>query len=165
MQEKRKRKLSWSSAIGWIIFILVFAGAPLLKMLQQLLGGALSLPPNSVSYIIGGLVALSLVISVLRAIAQASRGRSSARDTRLPSGLPPSSNTPMPPFGGPSLPAWPPAVSAPRTPASPVSRAEQRQPISTRFEPIFNPIILIVGLAGIVVIGGIALFVLGQNLP
>ena len=60
MQENnKKRGTSWSSAIGWLIFILVVAGGPLLNLLRGALGGVVNLPSNLLPMLIGGLVALT----------------------------------------------------------------------------------------------------------
>src|SRR6185295_5751470 len=101
MQNDRKRKsFNWSSAIGWIIFILIVAGQPLFRLFRGLLGGAgVALPFNIVPIAIGGLVVLSIVVAALRALSNASRA---SGDARLPTTLDPpmrAPGAPMPPFG------------------------------------------------------------------
>ena len=81
MQEKKKRGVSWSSAIGWLIFILVVAGTPLLNMLRSALAGIVNLPANLMPMLIGGLVALSILVSVIRSLGGSRRSQS---DTQLP---------------------------------------------------------------------------------
>src|SRR5690242_8124435 len=98
---RKRRRFNWSSAIGWLIFILVIAGGPIFRTLQRILGGTVALPANLPSLLpiaIGGLVVLSVIVSALRALNSANRGM-----PRLPTevgrpGRPPSA--PMPPFGG-----------------------------------------------------------------
>ncbi|MEO7913147.1 MAG: hypothetical protein ABIV47_26160, partial [Roseiflexaceae bacterium] len=81
MQENnKKRGTSWSSVIGWLIFILVVAGAPLLNLVRSALGGVVNLPANLLPTLIGGLVALSILVSVIRSLAGSRR---SPGDSRL----------------------------------------------------------------------------------
>jgi hypothetical protein len=152
MQEnKKKRGTNWSSAIGWLIFILVVAGGPLLNLLRSALGGAITLPSNLLPILIGGLVVLSILISAVRSIGGSRRGQS---DTRLPTG-----NTPMPPFGGPAAPRMPPTSVR----YSPPNR-DQRLPSVPRFEPVFNPTIVALGVVGVLLLIGAALLI-GFVLP
>src|SRR4051812_6302382 len=107
MQENnKKRGASWSSAIGWLIFILVIAGGPLLNLLRGALGGVVNLPANLLPTLIGGLVALSILVSVVRGLGGSRRSQS---DARLPT-----SNAPMPPFAGPAAPRMPPSTTVPQ---------------------------------------------------
>jgi len=156
MQENKKRRgASWSSAIGWLIFILVVAGGPLLNLLRTALGGTINLPSNLLPMLIGGLVALSILVSVVRSLAGSRRSQS---DTRLPTG-----NEPMPPFAGPAAPRMPPRASAPQ-PYSPSNR-EQRLPSAPRFEPVINPKIVALGIVGVLLLAGAALVLAGFTLP
>jgi hypothetical protein len=154
-QNNKKRGANWSSAIGWLIFILVIAGGPLLNLLRSALGGAVNLPPNLLPILIGGLVALSVLVSVLRSVG-GSRARQS--DTRLPTG-----SMPPPPLTGPAGPALPPSASTPR-PYTP-SGGDTRLPSPPRFEPVINPKILAVGIVGVLLLSGAALLVFGLLLP
>ncbi|HJZ47138.1 MAG TPA: hypothetical protein VKE41_08220 [Roseiflexaceae bacterium] len=151
----RKRRANWSSAIGWLIFILVIAGGPLLNLLRGALGGVVNLPSNLLPMLIGGLVALSILVSVVRSLGGSRRGRG---DTRLPTG-----NAPMPPFAGPAGPSLPPSVSLPRTAIA--RGGEQHLPDAPRFEPLINPKILAVGIVGALVLAGAALLLAGLALP
>ena len=168
MQEKRKPKVNWGSALGWLIFILVIAGGPLFSLLRRALSGVVTLPSNLVPYLIGGLVALSIVVSVARSIIQASARRG---DTRLPTGTPTRTNAPMPPFGGsststrrPAAPRLPPPAVLPRQVGLGAPN-EARLPSRPRFEPIVNPVVLTVGLVGLVLLGAAAVLLLGLSLP
>ena len=146
MQENnKKRGVSWSSAIGWLIFILVVAGGPLLNLLRSALGGVVNLPANLLPMLIGGLVALSILVSVMRSLAGSRRGQS---DTRLPTG-----NAPMPPFAGPAAPRMPPSTRLPQSPAG----RDQRLPSATRFEPVINPKLVALGIIGVLLLAGAAL--------
>jgi hypothetical protein len=155
MQEnKKKRGTNWSSAIGWLIFILVVAGGPLLNLLRSALGGVISLPANLLPILIGGLVVLSMLVSAVRAIGGSRRNQS---DTRLPTG-----NAPMPPFAGPTAPRMPTSVPMPQA-YNPAAR-DQRLPSAPRFEPVFNPKIIALGIVGVLVLAGAALLI-GVALP
>ena len=156
MQEnKKKRGTSWSSAIGWLIFILVVAGGPLLNLLRSALGGAINLPSNLLPILIGSLVVLSMVVSAVRSMAGSRRSQS---DTRLPTG-----NAPMPPFAGPVAPRMPPS-SIPMPQAYDPAGRDQRLPSAPRFEPVVNPKIVALGIVGVLVLAGAALLI-GIALP
>lgn len=153
MQEnKKKRGVSWSSAIGWLIFILVVAGGPLLNLLRSALGGVVNLPANLLPTLIGGLVALSILVSVVRSLAGSRRSQG---DTRLPTG-----NAPMPPFAGPAAPRMPPSAILPQS----ATGRDQRLPSATRFEPVINPKIVALGIVGVLLLAGAALL-FGFALP
>jgi hypothetical protein len=151
MQENKKRGASWSSAIGWLIFILVVAGGPLLNLLRASLGGVINLPNNLLPILIGGLVVLSILVSAVRSMAGSRRNQS---DTRLPTG-----NAPMPPFAGPAAPRMPPSTTVPQ-PYSPAGR-DQRLPSAPRFEPVINPKIVALGIVGVLLLAGAALLLAG----
>ena len=150
MQENnKKRGANWSSVIGWLIFILVIAGGPLLNLLRNALGNTVNLPSNLLPMLIGGLVALSILVSVVRSMAGSRRNQS---DTRLPTG-----NAPMPPFGGPAAPRMPPSTVAKQFPTS----RDQRLPSAPRFEPVINPRIVALGIVGVLLLAGAALLLAG----
>jgi hypothetical protein len=151
MQENKKRGTSWSSVIGWLIFILVVAGGPLLNLLRGALGGVINLPNNLLPILIGGLVVLSILVSAVRSMAGSRRNQS---DTRLPTG-----NAPMPPFAGPAAPRMPPSTTVPQ-PYSPAGR-DQRLPSAPRFEPVINPKIVALGIVGMLLLAGAALLLAG----
>jgi hypothetical protein len=156
MQEnKKKRGTNWSSAIGWLIFILVVAGGPLLNMLRTALGGTINLPSNLLPILIGSLVVLSMVVSAVRSMAGSRRSQS---DTRLPTG-----NAPMPPFGGPVAPRMPPSTISPQA-YNPAGR-DQRLPSTPRFEPVINPKLVALGIVGLLLLAGAALVLTGFTLP
>jgi hypothetical protein len=156
MQENnKKRGTSWSSAIGWLIFILVVAGGPLLNLLRGALGGVVNLPANLLPMLIGGLVALSILVSVVRSLGGSRRRQN---DTRLPT-----ANAPMPPFAGPAAQRMPPSTIVPQS-YSPAGR-DQRLPSAPRFEPVINPKILALGIVGVLLLAGAALLLAGFALP
>jgi hypothetical protein len=158
MQQNNKKRgnNSWSSAIGWLIFILVVAGAPLLNLLRGALGGVVNLPANLLPILIGGLVALSVLVSVVRSLGSSRRNQG---DTRLPTG-----NAPMPPFGGPAAPRMPPTTITPPQAYNPAGR-EQRLPGAPRFEPVLNPKIVAIGIVGVLLLAGAGLLLAGSILP
>jgi hypothetical protein len=160
-QDNRKRGFNWGSLIGWLIFILVIAGGPLSGLLRRLSGGTLALPANLLPFLIGGLVVLSVVVSAVRAMV---RSGQSSGDVRLPTNTAPPRplNLPGSPSAGPSR---PPILSSPRAFVLPPSSRELQLPQPPRFEPVINPTILALGIAGLVVLGGIAFVILGLNLP
>lgn len=146
MQEKKPKRPGWSQAIGWLIFLLAVAGGPIINTLRRLLAGSVSLPSsgNLLPLLIGGLVLLSVVVSLVGAAARAgSRG-----ETRLPTGVPPSST--LPPMRLPSAPKLP---------------GGSQQPSTPRFDPIFNPRIVAFGIVGLVAIGLIGLLALQVGAP
>ncbi|MBK9712750.1 MAG: hypothetical protein IPO81_15770 [Kouleothrix sp.] len=180
MQDNKKRKLNLGTVIGWLIFILVIAGGPIFSMLRSALGGTVTLPGNLMSTVIIGLVVLSMLVSIGRAVGRASRGR---QDSRLPTGspdqpasspMPPFSgptSSPMPPFGGPAARQAPTSSPAPTmqppsaTPISPPVAGQERLPRPPSFEPILNPRIVVIGIVGLVLIGAVMLAVLRVGLP
>lgn len=168
MRNDRERSRNrWSSLIGWLIFILIIAARPIFGLLQSLFGGSTALSPNVIPILIGVLVVLSVIVSALRAAGGSARSRG---DTRLPTGSspPPSQpSAPMPPFGGgaaSSRGALPPR-SSPRAFTLPASSGTLQTPPPPRFEPVFNPTILMVGILGLLALGAMALFVLLGSTP
>jgi hypothetical protein len=163
MQENRKRKMNWSSTIGWLIFILVIAGGPIFNLLRRALSGVVTLPPNMLPLAIGGLVALSILVSVLRALGSSARSRG---DSRLPTSVSPqSSNAPMPPFAGPARSALPTSIQPTARPIRPPLGGESRVPVTPRFEPIINPLILVLGIVGLLVLVGVGLLLFIPSFP
>jgi hypothetical protein len=152
-EDNKRRKGNWSSAIGWLIFILVIAGGPLLNLARGALGGAVNLPPNLLPMLIGGLVLLSLLISVARSLGGTRRSRS---DTRLPTDA-------TPPYGGPATPRTPPP--SPRAFTMPAGSRQPALPSPPRFDPVVNPKVLALGIVGIVVLAGAALLIYALALP
>jgi hypothetical protein len=166
--DNRKRGgINWSSLIGWIIFILVIAGGPLFNLLNRVLGSAGALPANLSSLLpilIAGLVVLSIVVSAVRALG----GRNRMGGPRLPTDLSPParpSSAPMPPFGNQRGPLRPPSMPAPRAFTQPSSSTAQQRLPAARFDPVINPVLLAVGILGLLVLGGAALFFLAQGSP
>jgi hypothetical protein len=158
---RKRRQFNLGSVIGWLIFILVIAGGPIVNLLRRTFSGVIALPPNLSNWLpiaIGALVVLSIVVSALRALNNAN---SANRDARLPTDMsrpaqPPS--TAMPPFGGSARggPQRPPGIPSPRAFTPPSSPPSQR--LSTpRFDPVINPVILAIGVVGLLALGGLAL--------
>jgi hypothetical protein len=165
--DNRKRGgINWSSLIGWVIFILVIAGGPLVNLLSRTAGGAITLPANLPALLpiaIGGLVVLSIIVSAVRALGGGNR----TGGPRLPTEMSRSSRppgAPTPPFGNPRG-MLPPNVPAPRAfTLPPGSTTQQRLPAS-RFDPVISPALLVVGILGLLALGGAALFFLAQGGP
>ena len=163
---RKRRRSTWSSAIGWIIFLAIVVARPLYQVLRPLLGGSLGLPGNLSSLIpiaIGGLVVLTIVVAALRAIGNATRSSSTQLPTDLSQPVRPPS-APMPPFGGAAS-RQPPAAPSPRAFTMPPGSAPQPRLSTPRFDPLINPLILVVGVVGLLVLGGVGLFLLAQAGP
>jgi hypothetical protein len=163
---RKRRRFNWSSAIGWIIFLLIVAARPIYQILQRILGANLTLPGNVSSLIpiaIGGLVVLSVVVAALRAIGNATRSSSPQLPTDLGRPARPPS-APMPPFGGTAS-RQPPAAPSPRGFTLPPSSAPPQRLPTPRFDPLINPLIVAIGVLGLLVLGGVALFLLAQGGP
>jgi hypothetical protein len=162
---RKRRRFNWSSAIGWLIFLLVIGGRPIISLLRGVFGNTITLPANLPSLLpiaIGGLVVLSIVVAALRAIGNATRSGSPQLPTELGRPARPPS-APMPPFGG-TAPRQPPATPSPRGFTLPSSSTPQRLP-TPRFDPLLNPLILVIGVVGLIVLGGVALFIFTQGVP
>jgi hypothetical protein len=163
---RKRRGFNWSSAIGWIIFLAIVAGRPLYQLLRSTLGANLALPANLTALIpiaIGGLVVLSVVVAALRAIGNATRSSSPQLPTELGRSAR-SPSAPMPPFGG-AAPRVPPAASSPRSFTMPPSSTPPQRLSTPRFDPLINPLILVIGVVGLLVLGGAGLFLLAQGVP
>jgi hypothetical protein len=107
---------------------------------------------------------LSVVVSALRALGNMSRA---SGDVPLPMGVPRSPTTPLPPFGGAprgqqGLPNTPPA---PRAFTMPPSSMPPERLSTPRFEPVINPLILMLSILGLLALGGVALFLFVQGGP
>jgi hypothetical protein len=167
--DNRKRGgVNWSSLIGWIIFILVIAGGPLFNLLRSVLGGAIALPANLSGLLpiaIGGLVVLSIIVSAVRALGGGNRAGGAPRLPTDMSGSSRPPNAPMPPFGNPRGPLRPPSVPAPRAFSLPSSSAPRQRLPASRFDPVISPAVVAVGIIGLLVLGGAALFFLAQGGP
>lgn len=158
MPEQKKKKSTASSVISGIIFLLFVAGGPIMRLLRSLFSGTVALPniSNLLPLVVGVLVALGVLVAIGRAIGRATQGRG---ETRLPTNMqPPSSGV------APQLPAAR-AISV-GTPgmANSLPRAAERSvplPSAPRFDPIFTPALVLVGIVGLLLLAGVALVVLG----
>lgn len=160
---EQSKKPNWGSLIGWLIFFLVIAGGPLLNALQGALGGAVRIPSGMLPLIILGLVILSAIVSVLRAIG--GRGENERASSRMPTygAQAPFDTTPyMPqtPFdAAPHLPS-----SLPQTYHSPRGKSEIEHS-APRFDPVISPLGIAAGVIGMIVLAGVALVVFGAFIP
>jgi hypothetical protein len=163
---RKRRGFNWSSAIGWIIFLAIVAGRPLYQLLRSLIGPNLALPanlPSLIPLVIGGLVVLSVVVAALRAIGSATRSSSPQLPTELGQPMRPP-GAPMPPFGG-AAPRQPPIAPSPRGFTMPPGGTQPQHLSTPRFDPLINPLLLAVGIVGLLVLGGAGLFLLAQGGP
>jgi hypothetical protein len=158
MDNRKRRRMNLGSLIGWLIFILVFASGPIFRLIGQALGGSVNLPANLPVLLIGGLVLLSILVSVLRAVGGSVQRRG---DERLPTAPSPPArpmNAPMPPFSGP-------AGRAINTQSLSQRPARERLPAAPQFEPLINPRLAGVAVLGLLVLGGLALAVVIGSAP
>lgn len=171
MSERKRRDSRLSSMIGWVIFLLVVAGGPLLRLVQGALGGSVQLT-QYLPYIIGALLLLSFAASAMRAM---SGRRPGGQASTLPERVGPAPTMqgraeqpavqPMPPFAGDTgAPVLPPPPIYPPQPAPGPSDAAP--PIKTpQFDPLFSPAVLALGVLGLLALCGVALVVFGVSLP
>ncbi|HMP43283.1 MAG TPA: hypothetical protein PKA05_23115, partial [Roseiflexaceae bacterium] len=69
MQSQRKKHDDkGNSWIGWLIFVLIIAGGPILNTIQSMLGPGVRLPSYLLPLIVGALVIISAAISIMRAV-------------------------------------------------------------------------------------------------
>ncbi|MCS6839568.1 MAG: hypothetical protein NZ699_15205 [Roseiflexus sp.] len=89
-EHQRQPGTNWGSIIGWLIFLAVIAGGPLLNALQGALGGTVRISPNWLPFIILGLVMLGALVSIIRSINRRNESsaminnRSSSHSARSP---------------------------------------------------------------------------------
>lgn len=136
-----KRGSGLGTLIGWLIFILVIAGGPILNAISNASGGQLRLPNNLLPLLIGGLVLLSIVVPAIRAIGGAMRNQGEMR-------TPGSASRPW------DSPAHPPA--SPRSFQLP-TRSNYQVGKKLEFDPVIDPKILGIGIIGLVILGFLAL--------
>lgn len=144
---RQQRKINWSSLIGWLIFLLVIAGGPLLNALQNAFGGAVRIPAGALPLIVLGLVVLSALVSVLRGLG--------GRD---------GSSRPSGPARSPFQPAPLPQSPTMQTYRAPVS-GEDLSRHAPRFEPIISPLGLAFGVIGLLMLIAMALYVFSAPVP
>ncbi|GAB4208777.1 MAG: hypothetical protein OHK0022_38850 [Roseiflexaceae bacterium] len=147
-EERKPRRLDIGKTIGWLVLGLTIFGGPLLRGLNRTFNS--TIPGDLIGLLVVGLVVLSVVFSVGRALL--------GRNDRP--------NAPMPPFGGGAQP-WPrpgqpSQPSAPLPPTQPVQlppslSLSQEQLSAPRFDPLINPRVLVVGVVGLVLLGALAL--------
>ncbi|GAB4163901.1 MAG: hypothetical protein Fur005_23860 [Roseiflexaceae bacterium] len=120
MQKER----GWTSWIGGAIFVLAFAGGPILNAIQSMTG--IRFPTFTLPILIAALMLLSVVASFQKA-------RSQSQEPN---------NTPMPPFGGDGLfgPRVPPSSpTATGTPTAPVDTGLPQMPTIPSSVPRMPP--------------------------
>lgn len=157
MDKRNRREVNLSSLIGWLIFILVLAGGPIFRLISQAVPGTVNLPANLPTLLIGGLVVLSILVSVLRAVGSNVQRRGDERLPTTPSPPARPMNAPMPPFRGPTGRT----INA----QSLQQRSErERLPTAPQFEPLISPRVIGIAVVGLLVLGGLALVVFIGNI-
>lgn len=131
MRGSRRQSGDGSRILGWVIFIVVIAGGPILNAIQSATG--VRLP----SWTLPAAIALLMLVSAATSIGRVVRGNRPASDQ--PAEYPPSapSNAPMPPFGegGASIPRF----GMPPTPAPPPSYERASDPPASPLAPSYQP--------------------------
>ncbi len=157
MNNRNRRRMNMSSLIGWLIFVLVLAGGPIFRLISQALPGTLNLPANLPTLLIGGLVILSILVSVIRAVGGNVQRRG---DQRLPTTPSPARqmNAPMPPFSGPPVRT----IGRPSMPSMQSHR--ERPPTVPQFDPLVSPRIVGIAVVGLLVLGGLVLVLVIGNI-
>ncbi len=164
------KQVNWSQLLGWAIFALVLAGGPILNVIQSVIG--IPLP----GYTLPVLIALLMLGNVMFSAARNMRARRPNDGFPLESGNTSPMNAPMPPFGqtGTGLPrfgappsrmpppsATPPMV-APRFPnTSSVPNAQPQGVRGPAYEPVVNPLLVVLGIIGfiVLVVGAVIFFI------
>jgi hypothetical protein len=164
------KRRDWTSWVGYAIFILALAGGPILRAIQSATG--IPVPGFTLPVIIAALMLVSAAVSIRRSVAGRPR---SDLDPNTSEGAGPI-NAPMPPFRGegPSIFTPPPRQSTGQTPQAmppPVQMPGQTQipppyagaPQTPRFEPVINPLFVLIGIVGVFAILAIGWFVFGGS--
>lgn len=196
MEEQRRQPgINWGSIIGWLIFLAVIAGGPLLNTLQNVLGSTVRIPAGLLPFIVLGLVFLGTLVSVIRGITRrseslptADRATSRPQPARSPfpssyqpltydddRSLPQSVRSPFPPSYQPSTyrdtPYRPQSVRSPFPSSAPDMKWIQSQvrrmspsdqptlPSAPRFDPVISPLGITVGIIGLILLVGMALYI------
>jgi len=155
MQRSERGGGGW---IGWLIFFLLIFGfrflPPVANWLTQVTGITITVPMLIIAFTV-----LAVVASIGSSLARAA-GR--AGNAGQPPGMPPS--LPVPPQ--PSVPPkpasspWPPTPPSTSLPRARLPSGQEQLPKPPRFEPIIDPRILAAGIAGLLILGAVALYVL-----
>jgi hypothetical protein len=164
-----------SRILGWVIFIVVIAGGPILNAIQSATG--VRLP----SWALPAIIALLMLVSAAASIGRMVRGNRPASDQLADYTPDAPSNAPMPPFGEggasiprfgmPPTPAPPPSYGRPsdQPPMPPTSPAPSYPPASRlpapmtlpkevrppRFEPVISTQAVLIGLGVFALVAGL----------
>lgn len=161
--------------LGWLVFLLVIAGTPLLNVFQQVTG--IPVP----GYVLPALIGLAIVLNVAVSLLRMANGKAAA-DTHLPNGSDNDSSPampalPVPPFSETALGR---PVVLPGTTAAPANRPQgmpasqtmassipTRQglpgkmrvpPIqSPRFDPVITPRAVTISVIGLMLVIGLGI--------
>lgn len=153
MQQNRRGGNGW---VGWLIFVVLVFGSRFLPPVANWLAQVTGLPITT-PILIGAIVGLGVVVSIVGSVLQDVNRNRGANDTRLPTGMPPTTpprttSPPRPSAGPPRSPSQPPRPGRPTQLRQP--SGEQRLPGPPRFEPIIDPRVLTFGIIGLVIFGG-----------
>jgi hypothetical protein len=163
------KRRDWTSWVGYAIFVLALAGGPILRAIQSATG--IPVPGFTLPVIIAGLMLVSAAVSIRRSVARRPRGDDELSNGESAGPI----NAPMPPFRGEGPTVFtPPPQSPGQTPQAmppPVQMPGQTQipppyagtPQLPRFEPVINPLFVLIGIVGVVAILAIGWFVFGGS--
>jgi len=163
MDNRNRRRMNMSSLIGWIIFVLVLAGGPIFRLISQALPGTVNLPANLPTLLIGGLVLVSILASVIRAVGSNVQRRGDERLPTTPSTPARPMNAPMPPFSGPTGRTI--SSQSVQQRALQQRSGRERVPATPQFDPLISPRVIGIAVVGLLVLGGLALVVFVGNMP
>ena len=134
-EQPPKRKSPWSSLLSLLVFVLVIAGRPLASLVNQLLN---TVNTGSISIPWPNAIPFAvgaLIIAGAAVVIMRVIGSAAA---------------------GPQLPT--------QTPYR-LSRSDPLVPAPPRFDPVVSPVVVLIGIVGLLLIGGIALAVVLQAAP
>lgn len=153
---KRRGSASW---IGLLIFLLLVLGPQIInavsRVVSQITGGGVTVGPNIIPVIIGGLILLSVLVAVVRSVA----GVGGRGDTRLPT-----SDSVRTSSMRTELPKAPPSPYRSSASQSSTLRkvqqgariesdyTSQHLPGAPQFEPIISGKVLALGILGLMVV-------------
>jgi len=160
MKEDKQKPRSRGFNIGWLIFLLLAFGGPVLRWLQGVWaslpasgapGSSLPLGSDVIPWIVGGVVATGVVVAVLRAVV--------GGGGNISPGSPAPPYSPIPQVNRPNIPrspSFPPAPSSPppSSASPPYLSGTPQLGGPPRFEPIIDPKVLAFGIVGLLVLAG-----------
>lgn len=167
MQDRRertpKRKSGSASWIGFLIFLMLAVGPQIInvvsRIVNQITGGVVQLGPNILPMIIGGLIMLTVFVSVGRSLWNMGQ----QNETRLPTSTPSSAPVKLPQPSSPPMQNNQPTLSSYGVPSQESTLRQIRRshrgdshismrdlPSAPHFEPIISGKVLVWGILGLV---------------